>query len=65
MTLQEAQEEVAIHMNEIVRLFKPGVKITIMIRTPGKPNYDFLMTDDDLSELHAMIDRRTASVTTP
>lgn len=62
MTLDELRDEVAGHMDEIVALFKPGVKITVVVRTPGFPDRDMLMTDDDLAEVRAMIERRASLV---
>lgn len=41
-------------------VFKPGVKLTVLVRTPGNPTYDFMMTDDDLAEVSAMVERRRA-----
>jgi hypothetical protein len=58
MSLGEVQEIVAVHMDEIARLFKPGVKIAVLVRTPGFPDRDFMMTDDATSELIAMVERR-------
>lgn len=56
--LEEVQQVVSDHMDSIVRCFKPGVKITVLVRTPGFPGRDFMMTSDDHSELIAMIERR-------
>lgn len=61
MTLSEVQAEVAAHMDDIVSLFKPGVKITVMVRTPGFGERDFMLTDDTIAELRAMLDRREQS----
>lgn len=46
------------HLNDIAKLFKPGVKITLMVRTPGHPARDLLMTIDDYESISAMLDRR-------
>lgn len=46
------------HMDDILALFKPGAKVTVLVRTPGKPRADFCLTSDDLSEVAAMIQRR-------
>lgn len=56
--LESVQHVVGQHMEEITRNFKPGVKITVLVRTPGHPTRDFMMTDDDCDELLAMIARR-------
>jgi hypothetical protein len=58
--LVRARENVAAAMEDIVRMFKPGAKIAVLVRAPGFPDRDLLMTDDDLDELIAMIRRRKA-----
>jgi hypothetical protein len=58
MTLQETAEQVQDHLEEIVRMFEPGVKITVLVRTPDHPTRDFMMTDDTIRELRSMLDRR-------
>lgn len=58
MLLSEVQEDVSCHMDEILRCFKPGAKIAVLVRSPGYPHRDFVMTNDDLDELTAMIARR-------
>ncbi len=43
---------------EIALLFKPGVKLTLVARTPGIPDRDVLVGDDsDLEALIASIQR--------
>lgn len=54
MTMRRVQD----HMDEILTNFKPGARITVLVRTPGKPTADFCLTSDDLSEVAAMIKRR-------
>lgn len=56
--LEVVQSEVSDHMDKIKAVFKSGVKITVLVRTPGRPTRDFMMTDDDNTELIAMIERR-------
>lgn len=46
------------HLNSIEKMFKPGVKVTLMVRTPGLPDRDLVVTVDNLEEVKAMIDRR-------
>jgi hypothetical protein len=58
--LARAQEHVAACMDDILRAFKPGVKITVLVRVPGEPTRDFLMTSDTIPELRGMLDRREA-----
>ena len=38
--------------------FKPGMKVTVIVRAPGFPDRDFMMTNDDISELQALLKRR-------
>jgi hypothetical protein len=56
--LQRVSQEVADYMDEIVALFKPGVRITVLVRTPDMPERDFCMTNDDPDEVVAMMLRR-------
>ena len=58
--LRAAYEAVGRHMDEILGLFHPGAKITVLVRRPGAPGQDFLVTDDDLAEAIALIQRRIA-----
>lgn len=58
MSLSDVQEMVADHMDEITAMFKPGVKITVLVRVPNLPDRDFMMTNDDHAELIKMIERR-------
>lgn len=58
--LQQTQEFVADCMDEIVSYFKPGVKITVLVRTPGYPDRDFCMTSDTMDEVITMAERRKA-----
>jgi hypothetical protein len=62
MTLEETQEEVSDHLDKIKSYFKPGVKITILVRTEADPEgrRDFMMGDDDPQEAMNMIARRMA-----
>lgn len=61
IALPEVQYQVGRRMEQIVGFFKPGVKIAVMVRSPGFPDRDFMMTDDDLTELHEMLNRREAA----
>jgi len=61
VTLLEAQEQVSDYMDQIVACFKPGVKITVMVRTPDFPGRDFMLTDDEFPEISAMLARRMAA----
>jgi hypothetical protein len=59
--LVRVRDNVAAAMEDIVRMFKPGVKITVLVRAPGFPDRDFMMTDDQPDEVMAMLERRKAA----
>lgn len=56
--IQRVAESVQDSMDEILANFKPGARITVLVRTPGKPSADFCMTDDDLDQVIMMVHRR-------
>ena len=58
--IDDAAQRVQWHLDEIERLFKPGVKITLLVRTPSHPDgsRDFLMTNDRVGDAIAAIRRR-------
>lgn len=59
--LSLVKEEVATRMDEILGMFKPGAKISVLVRTPGNPDADFMMTNDALEEAMALLERRKAA----
>lgn len=52
---------VSIRMNEILRHFVSGAKITVIVRLPGNDEADFLLTSDELVEVGRVVDRRAAA----
>jgi hypothetical protein len=40
--------EVANHCGDIADLFKPGAKVTILIRNPSQADGDMVVTDDEI-----------------
>ncbi len=58
MQLEDATYITAEAMDAILKCFKSGSKITVLVRTPGFPDRDFCMTDDSLPEVAQMIERR-------
>lgn len=60
MTLDEATEVAAGAMDNILQCFKPGMKITVLVRNPDNPEGDFCLTDDDMAEVALMVERRRA-----
>lgn len=55
--VQYARAIASRHLDSILRLFKPGAKITLIVRRDGEPEQDFLLTDDDLDEVSTALDR--------
>lgn len=51
LTLAEVADGVAAHLDDIKRLFKPGAKVTVLVRRPEHEDdsQDFVLTDDDLT----------------
>jgi len=46
-------------MDRILTLFKPGAKITVIVRSPNIPgDTDFIMTNDDLTEARYALQRQ-------
>lgn len=52
-----AYDEASVHLNKIAALFTGEVKITLLVRHPGKDEQDFLLTNDDLEEVNKGIER--------
>jgi hypothetical protein len=56
--IQNAMAIVSAHLDEINRkVFKPGMKLTFIARDPDNPEADFLMTEDDLTEVAELLVR--------
>lgn len=55
-----AGEAICEHLSEIKTFFKPGAKVTLLVRRPEKPDgsQDFVLTDDLLDEAVAALLRR-------
>ncbi|MBK0024145.1 hypothetical protein IAE29_21935 [Ochrobactrum sp. S46] len=58
MTMDEVVRATETAMDEILSCFKPDSKITVLVRSPRKPNSDFCLTNDELPEVAEMIKRR-------
>lgn len=57
MTPTELHAQVANWAGEIADIFKPGVKITILIRNPGLDDGDIVVSDDSLQLAIAALER--------
>lgn len=58
--LARATEHVSACTDDILSVFKPGSKITVMVRRPGEPTQDFMLTSEETLVSRAMLDRRAA-----
>lgn len=56
--VQDAAQQVGGYMDRIMKLFKPGAKVTVIVRSPGYPARDFIMSDDELEKVIAACRRR-------
>jgi len=63
MSLQHVTDQVSDHLDTIRSYFKPGVKITILVRREGddEGRQDFMMGDDDPQQVMNMLARRMAA----
>lgn len=59
MSLQQTGEQCAEYMARISEMFKRPNEVTLIVRRPGYPNQDFMLTNDSFQELKALLDRRT------
>lgn len=61
------EDDVHRHADAIVRHWKPGAKITVIIRLPGDDTgrMDFITTTDDIDEVEKLILRRRAALERP
>ena len=57
--LERTREVTANAMETISQQFKPGALVTVLVRMPGKPEQDFMLTNDlDFNEIIALVERR-------
>ena len=63
MSFQQVTERVSDYLDEIKGYFKPGVKVTILIRheNDDEGRLDFMMGDDDPQQVMNMVARRMAA----
>ncbi|MDR7232258.1 hypothetical protein J2X45_003364 [Caulobacter sp. BE264] len=56
--LEFAAEKIADHMDKILTHFKPGSKITVLVRQPDNDQADFCLSNDDIAQALAALQRR-------
>lgn len=57
VALRQLQDDMSYHMDAILRMFKPGAKITVVVRNPGHGDADVVIGSDDLDETIGAIQR--------
>jgi len=59
----ELGERLSPHLDAIKEAFRPGTKITVLVRAPDDPDglKDFVIGDDELQDAMNMIARRMAA----
>jgi len=55
MRLGEVHAEVAEHCAQVARLFKPGARVTILIRNPSLADGDMVVSDDQMDLVTAAL----------
>lgn len=60
--VREVGYQIGGYMERIAKLFKPGVKLTMVARRPETPDgsQDMVLTDDDLDRVIAALEIRKA-----
>jgi hypothetical protein len=66
-TIDDTKVVIADCMDDIMKCFKPGMKITVLVRAVGYPDgsRDLLMTDDSLPFVLRAIETRMKAESTP
>jgi hypothetical protein len=54
--VNQVHAEVAEHCSQIAHLFKPGARVTVLIRNPGLGDGDMVVTDDSLDAAIAALE---------
>ena len=56
--LAHVYREASRHLEAIAAMFKPGMKVTLVVRRPDEPEQELLLSDDSLDEVIAAVRRR-------
>ena len=54
-------DEIADHLADIERLFKPGARLTLVVRRPNFPEQDVVVTNDLIGDAIEAMRRRMAA----
>lgn len=55
--LEWTRGQVAKRLEQIQQFFVTGSRITVIVRMPGKPEQDFMLTDDEIDDAIAVLQR--------
>lgn len=55
---QHAYNEACRLLGNLEKCFVKPVKLTVIVRSPGFPEQDFLVSDDDMAEIIKLVERR-------
>lgn len=56
--VEELRDEIGYYMDEILRRFKPGAKITVLVRREENDECDFTQTNDTDDGINGIVARR-------
>ncbi|MER9768993.1 hypothetical protein NKJ09_23345 [Mesorhizobium sp. M0189] len=65
LIVQNISEQVADHMDAILKFFKPGAKIAVLVRRPeaSDGSQDFILTNDTIDDVIAALQQRKTQPT--
>lgn len=55
--MEEMRREIASRMVEIAEMFVPGATVTVLVRYPADDRAEMCITDDEIPDLIAMLQR--------
>lgn len=55
--VQLVRSRCAEHLEQVSELFKHGAKVTLIVRTPGFPEQDFMLGDDTIEGAMELLER--------
>lgn len=57
MNITDMQDEVSVALNQLRRCFVSQMQLTFIARLPGNDDADVLISNDDLFEIHKLVER--------
>lgn len=56
--LDQVHQAASLYLNKIAEFFKPGVRVTLLVRSPDNDEADFVLSSDDLELAVEALKRR-------